>query len=646
MCGIIGIIEPRGLPAEGLQALSKNLRHRGPDDEGFYLIDAHGIGRSYRGTDTIDYLSELPHVENTQPSDARISLIHRRLSILDLSPLGHQPMTTADEQHTIIYNGEVYNYKEIRAELEGRGRTFKSNTDTEVVLQAYLEWGAKCTEKFMGMWAFCIYDKPKQRLFLSRDRFGIKPLYYCWRKDRFAFASEIKTLLMLDSVKSDVDSQSFIEYLSFGTTSTPWTNLFSDIEDFPPGHNMIFYLDSRAFEMQRYYKLEDAYTERIAEAKQNPFEAFETAFQQSIEMHLRADVEIGSCLSGGLDSSAIVAFSAPLMQGQKFQTFTAAYQNKDIDESDYARLVADQFSNVDPHFTYPTADQFLRDIDKLIYYQDLPIGSTSIFAQWNVMSAARKNNIKVLLDGQGADEILGGYYNFAGIYVLEALRKGQFAKAIREYRALKKNFTPNMKSALARAFYYFLPERTQRKLRAKERLGMHFVGEEFKSSLANIDIPKRGGKNYRQHSLLSTDFGMYELLRYEDRNSMAYSIESRVPFLDHRLVELSIALKNDHKLHKGWTKYILRKTIENKLPEKVVWRKDKKGFVTPQQEWKNEVFPTILEYIKDAEIPSILNKSYILELCQKDISSNAHLSEFWRMYSVLKWIEHFKVNIR
>jgi asparagine synthase (glutamine-hydrolysing) len=642
MCGIIGIINPKGTPPETLAALSASLRHRGPDDEGFFLVDNHQISRQYGGVNTISFLDQMPNILQCEKGDARVALIHRRLSIVDLSPKGHQPMSTQDLQHTIVYNGEVYNHKEIRRELEGRGHIFRTESDTEVVLYAYLEYGAKCVEKFVGMWAFAIYDSAKKSIFISRDRFGIKPLYFYHKKDHFAFASEIKTLLLLDEVQPDVHAKDFIEFLSFGATTKPFDNLFSAVNDLAPGHNLTYDLQESRVTIERYYDVRAATRNTsITDARTQYAEAFE----ESIDLHLRADVQVGSCLSGGLDSSAIVAFAAPKMGGNTFHTYTAAFEEADVDESNYAKMVAGEFSNIEAHFTYPTADQLLRDIDKLIYHQDLPIGSTSIFAQWQVMKAAHKNNMKVLLDGQGADEVLGGYYNFAGIYVLEAAKRMKFGKAVGEYRALKRNFTPNMKNATARAAYYFLPEFMQRKVRAKQRLGMHMVGHEFQNVVQNIEVPKRGGKTYREHSFLSLEFGMYELLRYEDRNSMAFSIESRVPFLDHRLVELSLAMRNEDKLRKGWTKHILRKTIEDRLPKEIVWRKDKKGFVTPQQSWKNAVMPTLKEYIQSSDIPPILNKSYILDLCGQDLSNNSHLSEFWRVFSVLKWLEKYKVNI-
>lgn len=354
-------------------------------------------------------------------------------------------------------------------------------------------------------------------------------------------------------------------------------------------------------------------------------------------------MEVGSCLSGGLDSSAIVYSASQQLKEVPLKTITAAYQNKIIDESEYAKMVANDLKNVKDIYTYPDAKTLVADMDKMIYAQDLPIGSTSIFAQWEVMKCAGQHQIKVLLDGQGADEVLGGYYNFAGIHLIELLKKFKFNRFFKEYFQLKQNFTPEIKNAVLRAAYYYLPYHLQKQLRAKERLSFNFIDADKINEL-DLIIPKRGGKTYNEHATLSVKFGMYELLRYEDRNSMAFSIESRVPFLDHRLVAFMRGLPNEQKIHQGWTKYILRKMLNDKLNDKVVWRKDKKGFVTPQQEWKNELMNNLVTELKESEMPSIMNKDYVLQLCNKDLSNASHLSEFWRAYSVVKWYNVFNLR--
>lgn len=633
MCGIAGIYTEKGVSKLEAIKMSSILRHRGPDDEGFLLANGNSVS-VFSGKDTIPSLSNLENIAETN-FEANLILLHRRLSILDVSENGHQPMCAENNNFSIVFNGEVYNYREIRQELQQKGYVFKSDSDTEVILNAFIEWGKNCVNRFVGMWAFVIFDKQKNTLTLSRDRFGIKPLYYYKKDGFFAFASEIKALLQLKEVDNSISDENLGSYLAFGTTANPYQNLFEHIVDIEPGCNYQFNLNTQKLTKEVYYSVEDKLPINTANIKTNT-QKFEALFKDSIALHLRSDVEIGSCLSGGLDSSAIVYSASKQLKDNSLKTITAAYQNKIIDESDYAKLVANDLKNVTDIYTYPDAKTLIADMDKLIYAQDLPIGSTSIFAQWEVMKCASENNIKVLLDGQGADEILGGYYNFAGIHLIELLKSFKFIQFFKEYQLLKQNFTPQIKNAVLRAAYYYLPEKLQQQLRAKERLSYNFIKEDKLKEL-DLQIPKRGGKTFDEHVNLSVKFGMYELLRYEDRNSMAFSIESRVPFLDHRLVEFIRTLPTNQKIQGGWTKYILRKMLDEKLNNKVVWRKDKKGFVTPQQDWKNELMKTLTTELKDSELPPLMNRSYVLQLCNKDLGNASHLSEFWRAYSVVKW---------
>lgn len=633
MCGIAGIYTEKGVSKLEAIKMSSILRHRGPDDEGFLLANGNSVS-VFSGKDTIPSLSNLENIAETN-FEANLILLHRRLSILDVSENGHQPMCAENNNFSIVFNGEVYNYREIRQELQQKGYVFKSDSDTEVILNAFIAWGKSCVNRFVGMWAFVVFDKQNNTLTLSRDRFGIKPLYYFKKDGFFAFASEIKALLQLKEVDNSISDENLGSYLAFGTTANPYQNLFEHIVDIEPGCNYQFNLNTQNLTKEVYYSVDDKLPINTANIKTNT-QKFEALFNDSIALHLRSDVEIGSCLSGGLDSSAIVYSASKQLKDNSLKTITAAYQNKIIDESDYAKLVANDLKNVTDIYTYPDAKTLIADMDKLIYAQDLPIGSTSIFAQWEVMKCASENNIKVLLDGQGADEILGGYYNFAGIHLIELLKSFKFIQFFKEYQLLKQNFTPQIKIAVLRAAYYYLPEKLQQQLRAKERLSYNFIKEDKLKEL-DLQIPKRGGKTFDEHINLSVKFGMYELLRYEDRNSMAFSIESRVPFLDHRLFEFIRTLPTNQKIQGGWTKYILRKMLDEKLNNKVVWRKDKKGFVTPQQDWKNELMKTLTTELKDSELPPLMNRNYVLQLCNKDLGNASHLSEFWRAYSVVKW---------
>ncbi|HCQ29737.1 MAG TPA: asparagine synthase (glutamine-hydrolyzing), partial [Flavobacteriales bacterium] len=431
MCGIAGIIhryEQKYTTADILK-MSKILQHRGPDDEGFCLINDNNHPQHFKGNDSPDNV-QLPKLQ--EEKTFKSALLHRRLSIIDLSENGHQPMEK--NGRIIVFNGEIYNYQAIRRELEQKGHTFKTNTDTEVILTAYLEKGEKCVEDFHGMWAFAIYDTKENYLFFSRDRFGIKPLYIYHTTEAFIFASEIKAITALKGVNLELNNQNLASYLAFGTTQEPYGNLYKYIEDFPPAHNGFYYFETGITQCKPYYQLPDAKALGGKNTKSD-YEELEMAFHHSIHTHLHADVEVGSCLSGGLDSSLIVATMAEQYPQNTFKTFTAAYKNKAIDESNYAKLVAETYNNITPYFTYPSGDDFLDELDKLLYFQDLPIGSTSIFAQWEVMKSVKNDGqIPVVLDGQGADEIFGGYFNFAGIFLIELLKRGKFKRFFREYQ--------------------------------------------------------------------------------------------------------------------------------------------------------------------------------------------------------------------
>ena len=628
MCGIAGIIDPEGFPASKLEEMAATIRHRGPDDEGYFTWDETGGDQFFKGVDTIDALSTLSKLNDPK---VQVGLAHRRLAILDLSEKGHQPMVDPSTKNVIVFNGEIYNYKEIVSELKELGHHFNSNSDTEMILTAFAEWGPNCVQRFVGTWAFAIWNGIE--LFCSRDRFGIKPFYYL-EQECFAFASEIKALLKAELAEPIVSAQSIVQFLVHGALDEPFTNLFSEINELPPGHNL--FVDSKGkVRMEQYYALSDHIRTPSSE---DPVAQYREAFERAIDLHLVSDVPVGACLSGGLDSSSIVALASQKGKGT-FNTFTAAYNDPVTDESNFANMVNSHFSNVEGHECRPSAEGFLADLDKLMEIQELPIGSSSIYAQWKVMELAAQNGMKVLLDGQGADEVLGGYYNFGGLRVIELLRSFRFRAAMKERAALRANFDPNIDTSIARAFFYFLPNKLQRMLRKQKRLGASLVQEKHKHLLDKTRTPERGARSFKQLSLNSIQFNIYELLRYEDRNSMAFSIESRVPFLDHRLVELSLELPTEQKIKGGWTKKILREAMAPELPEAINWRKDKKGFVTPQGEWMRSLKDHMIEKLRSMRDVEVIDKERFIQELQKEQTGAAQLSELFRVYSLVRWME-------
>jgi asparagine synthase (glutamine-hydrolysing) len=640
MCGIAGIFSLSPLHPGVLKRISAVIRHRGPDDEGYFIAEKEQV--FLRGNESVNGLNALKHIDEHKDNFS-LGFVHRRLSVIDVTEAGHQPMKDNEKNLVITYNGEVYNYREIREELEQKGFKFSTGSDTEVILQAFKCWGKNCVTRFVGMWAFAIYDPGKKEIFLSRDRFGIKPLYFFHSKNLFAFSSEIKALFEIEGISSVASVTRVFEFITFGSSSDPDKNLFSDIQQLKPGCNLSFNCATQQIAEEEYYKLSENLNEideRKAEQK------FSELLDSAVQLHLRSDVETGSALSGGLDSSTLVALASDQLSGKNFKTFTAAYQNNSVDESAYAEMVSFSRKNIQSFKTFPNAADYWKDIDKLIWHQDLPIGSTSMFAQWEVMKKASEQKVKVLLDGQGADEILGGYYNFAGIYLISQLKKFHLSKYFREHKLLKENFTPAINTAIGRAGFYFLPAFVQKQLRSKKRLSFDFISGKYQDEMRKTEVPERGGKSFQEQSLLSIRFGLQDLLRYEDRNSMAFSIESRVPFLDHRLVEFCLSLPDDMKIKDGWTKYILRKKAAKVLPAQVTWRKDKMGFLTPQQAWKSELKNELKKFINETPIPDFINKNYLLQLCDRDISHSSHLSEFWKMISFIKWWQIYKVNFK
>lgn len=640
MCGISGIYDPKGINTDELLSMSKIIRHRGPDDEGHYIHKKGLLSKECKGEDTIADLSTLPHIDNFNDQNITLGLSHRRLSIIDLSSKGHQPFVDGSN-NVLVFNGEIYNYLELRKELIQKGYQFNTATDTEVVAKAYDYWGTECVQKFLGMWALCIFDPKKNILFLSRDRFGIKPLYYKENNGNLAFSSEIKSLLCVRGVDTSVSEAKIFSFLFWNEKPNTF---FDDVKEIPCGHNVVFNCSSGSIKLFSYYDLKEVVNSQTISGTLNEVcEQYFELFNSSIDYHLRADVPIGACLSGGIDSSALVTQIAQ-KSNKSINTFTACYLEKSIDESHYARLVSNSFENIKAQYTFPSSSDFFKDMDTLIYNQDIPIGSTSIYSQWSVMKLIKQTNIKVVFDGQGADECLGGYKNFGAYYLFDLLKYGKKSSFFTQRKLLKARSFPGIDRSILNAMYQQSPNYFKNMIRNRSRLGPSILHSNFKRSSSHSTI-KSEDTSFLNNSVHLIQNSLPELLRYEDRNSMAFSIESRVPFLDHRLVELSLLLPSHHKIHEGWSKYPLRKTIENRLPNDVVWRKQKLGFVAPQSKWKKERMKDINEYLMSVQLPSFIKREMLLKLCSDDLDSNAHLSEFWRIFTFLKWIEVFNVKI-
>jgi asparagine synthase (glutamine-hydrolysing) len=547
MCGICGIVdfEHPASTAE-LEAMCAALAHRGPDGQKIF-------------------------------HDGPVALGHRRLAIIDLSDGGIQPFERDGGALQLVHNGEIYNYVELRSELEQKGHSFRTATDTEVLLAAYQEWGTRCVEHFNGMWAFAIWDAREQRLFCSRDRFGIKPFYYQSVGRQFRFASELKAFHAIQSLEPN--ELAVLDYLAQGYIDHTRETLFKGIMSLPPAHSLV--LDDRGLRLERYWQLEPH------DAPADPVSAFRELFLDSIRLHLRSDVPIGTALSGGLDSSAVACSTSLLLQthhaetrmvGSHQRTFTAYFEDSGFDERPYAHRVVDAI-DADAHWISFTDRDLVDALPSIVYSQDEPFGSTSIVAQWFVMREAARAGVRVMLDGQGGDEVLAGYPAYRGARLADLLASGRLRQLGREVAAGDQSLRAEL-VAIARPF---LPERLKWRLRARATGAAALVGERLRNPYqhpALEDGPFRSRFRQTMYRIL-TQQGLPELLHYEDRNSMAHSIEARVPFLDYRLAELLFSVPPDALFNRGLTKVVLRKGLSDVLPPEVRDRRDKLGFVTP-----------------------------------------------------------------
>jgi len=573
MCGIVGIVAPDGFDPATLFAVTNLVNYRGPDGRGFLFADIHSGSAG-----------ECIHNRETPPVFPRPSLGFgaRRLAILDLSELGLQPMQIEDGDYWITYNGEIYNYLEIRKELEALGESFRTHTDTEVILRAYRRWGQDCVKRFNGMWAFAIWDRKQRKLFCSRDRFGVKPFYYFVRDSELVFGSEIKQILAYPGVPRVANESMVLQYLERGVQDHSEVTFFKGIQQLLPGHSMTIDLtrNSLSVEISRYWELPINPEEDMPE--EEAIEQFLAHLQRAVNWRLRSDVPVGSCLSGGLDSSSVVMLATKAGRAKEFHAFSACFNEPAIDERPYIQEVVGS-SGVIPHHIFPRAEAFWDDLNCLIWHQDEPFGGTGVYAQWCVMRAARQAGIPVLLDGQGGDEILCGYRKFYIFYLWHLLKSGNprvFPEGIAWMRNIRRN--PWNWGSVKR----YSPWRTRPQESMLNRVGSPGL---VPANDASVGVTLGPGASVRQRQ--KDDLSRYSipaLLHYEDRNSMAHSVEARVPMLDYELASFAVNCRSSLKLRRGWTKWMLRKAMSGILPEAVRLRKTKLGFSTPGHRWLRE----------------------------------------------------------
>jgi asparagine synthase (glutamine-hydrolysing) len=599
MCGIAGIVSFQSpIGPDVITTMTGVLRHRGPDDEGYLALGPQkeplGVFPLF-GSDS--RIKSGPNV-GEYADRSSLYLGHRRLAILDLSAAGHQPMGRNDLW--IVFNGEIYNYRELRQELKAAGYHFNTQTDTEVILAAYDKWGEDCVSRFNGDWAFCVLDTRRRVLFLSRDRYGVKPLYFFMGSEHFAFASEIKALLSLSFLPRSLNRERAFDHCFLFCRDHTEETLFDGVYQLIPGQNMTVDTGSGKARKWRYYT--PSYCSDLG--RYNHRTAISHAAHirdlliDSVRFRLRADVPVGTCLSGGLDSSAIVAITAKLLGREtrlrSQNTFTAAFPGLPFDESRYAQLVI-QRTGAKGHFVYPSRKRYNDAFSTILYHQDEPFGGTSIYAQWEVMQQASKH-VKVVLDGQGGDEVFGGYGDYRTSFLANLIAEKRIATFVAEMAcALTK--AKGVKEAIAQVRsvpFFVLTDTWKRRIyrgryRRELQLAEQFDGIENNRELECIKRKFNSNLNELLFDYL-TLYSLPHLLKYEDRNSMAHSIEARVPFTDHRLVEYVFSIPAVYKIRHGWTKWLLRLAVRDLLPPEIVWRKDKLGFVAPPWASRGDVW--------------------------------------------------------
>lgn len=603
MCGIAGIVSLRNgkaCPLHWVKSMSDTIRHRGPDDEG-YVSFTENQQIAFGGSDTPKdvYQSSFPFqvlpISNLE-FRADAVLAHRRLSILDVSASGHQPFCDPSQRFWITYNGEIYNYQEIKSKLSLLGHTFYSKTDTEVIIHAYLQWGSDCVHYFNGMWAFAIYDKQTGTLFCSRDRFGVKPFYYVATSDYFAFASEQKALLTLPFLQTKLNEKAVFDYLVLGKTESESESFFENVLELKPSHHL--FLEHQTIKIQRYYTLDfntDFGTFDIHRSK-NYAEKVSQLLDEAVKLRLHSDVEVGACLSGGIDSSALVCLASKLRpESEALHVFTAVYPGLEVDESCWAKKVVDDTGS-NWHTIETKPEDLLAQYSDVIYGQDIPFFGSSTLSQYKVMQLIANNGIKVTLDGQGADELFSGYPNhfFTSFYHdLLNFNSGNLSKRERAGGNVKNDFV----RFLAKNAISSLPFGLGYKYLKSTKYDFQLLRDDFwyahQERYYNQKYPSISNLNEVLYHEYAGDQLKY-LMRTADRNSMQNSVESRVPFSDdHHLAEYVFSIPAAYKLHHGQSKFLLRESMKGKMTEEIRQRWDKKGFATPEYRWfkkmKNEL---------------------------------------------------------
>jgi len=608
MCGIAALVVRGGTLGieRSIQNMTDAVTHRGPDDSGIFVL-------------------------------GNVALGHRRLSIVDLTRAGRQPMESATGRFVITYNGEIYNYVELRQELKDLGYRFSSNTDTEVVLNAFDAWGTSCLGRFNGMWGLALLDRQRRRLILARDRFGVKPVYYVTNDRLTAVGSEIRQLLpLLD--KRRANAALLGDYLMTSVSERREETFFEDVRKLPAGHFAELSTETGVFQLKQFYDLEAAVASRDVRGMTPP--DFGELLDDAVRFRLRADVTVGTCLSGGLDSSTIAALASRRFRaatgGQRFVAITAVSTEDASSEEAYAKVVVEA-ADLEWHRVTPSYDDFCKHADRVIEAQEEPFGTPSIVMQYFVMQAARQANIKVMLDGQGGDETMLGYESYFMPFFVSLARGLSLRRLIHEVVLAHRN---NARLSLSRLLRY-AGNNLFPKLRARyyQHRAAYLKAPAPCSSWLSAMASARFDIT-RTQLLEISETNLPGLLRFEDKNSMAVAIETRLPFLDFRVVETALALPVELKIRDGWSKWALREVCASHLPETIAWRRNKLGFEAPSNTWLSLHRDTMREATLTSGFIDLLvdRKAMVSRYESLDLLSR------WRLYCVARWADLFRLD--
>lgn len=644
MCGFIVLVRKPGgkLPTAAIEPALLSMHRRGPDDEGYVGWNRGTADVIQMRGDETSGRTDLPHARYALMSaDWDVVLGHRRLSIIDLSEAGHQPMGRASSQTWITYNGEIYNYIELRAELEARGQRFSTHTDTEVLLAAYENWGWGMLDRIEGMYAFALLDQRREEIFLARDPFGIKPLYKTETNDYVAFASEMRCLRRLPGVSGQGDPGVAVGYLWLGERGTGDRTFLKGIRALPAAHHQTIAISSARTTALRQYWF-PRQTEPSDVGFDEAVSSVRDAVFDSVRIHMRSDVPLGSCLSGGLDSSAIVAVMRRLSaRDQQLHTFSFVSEDARQSEERYIDLV----EGVTRHKVRPTADDVLRDLDRLLEAQEVPFSTLSIYAQFRVFEIASQAGIKVMLDGQGADEIFGGYDSIVVARAASLVNRGRVGAALSVLGSLPTTTAfGRVQDALVMLARVAAGRGLGDALGALRRatgvppwLDRRYL-DRHREALTGItpgaQLSVRGElQQYLEHMTLP------QLLRYEDLNSMFFSIESRVPYCNRRLVDLVSGLPDQYLVSdEGRTKSVLRSAVLDIVPHEILHR-SKVGFVAPDAQWLRRGFESLIGRCRDSQdaCPPFLDFQVFEEWCRRQLFRTVPSGALWRGLNLMLW---------